>query len=106
MIKDSDIFSQLKEYLIDIEGFVPYKENAFVLIWKDKTQVDLIPFGDLEKVGVATVKGTGFISMNVEGFKKVFEEATEEIQTDVAEAHFNFLSTSFEFRKDEENRTD
>lgn len=82
MIKDSDIFADLKNYLIEVEGFVPYRENAFVLIWKDKTQVDLIPFGELEKQGVATVKGTGFISMNVEGFKEVYEEAAEEIQTD------------------------
>ena len=82
MIKDSDIFADLKNYLIEVEGFVPYRENAFVLIWKDKTQVDLIPFGKLEKQGVATVKGTGFISMNVEGFKEVYEEAAEEIQTD------------------------
>jgi len=37
----------VKKYLIEVEGFVPYKENAFVLIWKDKTQVDLIPFGEL-----------------------------------------------------------
>jgi len=82
MIKDSGIFADLKNYLIEVEGFVPYRENAFVLIWKDKTQVDLIPFGELEKQGVATVKGTGFISMNVEGFKEVYEEAAEEIQTD------------------------
>lgn len=82
MIKDSYLFDELKEYLIKEEGFVPYKENAFVLIWKDKTQVDLIPFGELETEGVATVKGTGFTSMNVEGFKEVFEQASEEIQTE------------------------
>jgi predicted nucleotidyltransferase len=82
MIKDSYLFDELKEYLIKEEGFVSYKENAFVLIWKDKTQVDLIPFGELETEGVATVKGTGFTSMNVEGFKEVFEQASEEIQTE------------------------
>ncbi len=86
MIKDSYVFDELKNYLIEVEGFVPYKENAFVLIWKDKTQVDLIPFGELEKEGVATVKGTGFTSMNVEGFKEVFEQASEEIQTE--DQHF------------------
>jgi predicted nucleotidyltransferase len=82
MIKDSSVFDELKDYLIKLEGFVPYKENAFVLIWKDKTQVDLFPFGELEKEGVATVRGTGFTSMSVEGFKEVFEEASEEIQTE------------------------
>lgn len=82
MIKDSDTFSQLKKYFIEEEGFVSYKENAFVLIWKDKTQIDLIPFGELEKDGVATVKGTGFTSMNVEGFSEVYEQASEEIMTE------------------------
>lgn len=82
MIKDSGIFSDLKNYLIEVEGFVPYKENAFVLIWKDKTQVDLIPFGEIELEGIATVRGTGFSSMNVEGFKEVYELASEEIQTE------------------------
>lgn len=67
---------------MEIEGFVANKENAFVLIWKDQTQVDLIPFGDLEKEGVVTVKGTGFTSMNVEGVKEVFKEASAEIQID------------------------
>jgi len=44
--------------------------------------LDLIPFGDLEKEGVVTVEGTGFTSMKVEGFKEVFEDASEEILTD------------------------
>jgi predicted nucleotidyltransferase len=82
MIKDIDQFEDLKTYFIETEGFAPYKENSFVLIWKGKTEVDLIPFGELENQGIITVKGTGFTSMNVEGFKEVFEEATEQIQTD------------------------
>lgn len=86
MIKDSFIFDKLKNYLISVEGFVAYKENAFVLIWKDKTQVDLIPFGELEKEGVVTVNGTGFTTMNVEGFMEVFEQASEKIQTE--DQHF------------------
>lgn len=82
MIKDSYLFNELKEYLIKEEEFVPYSRNAFVLIWKDKTQVDLIPFGELEKEGIVTVKGTGMTTMNVEGFKEVFVEASEEIETE------------------------
>jgi predicted nucleotidyltransferase len=81
MIKDSFVFDDLKGYLIEEEGFIPSKGNEFVLIWKDKSQVDLIPFGDLESEGFVTVKGTGFTSMNVEGFKEVYEKASEEIIT-------------------------
>ena len=82
MITDMVTFDDLKDYFIKVEGFIPYKSNAFVLIWKDKTQVDLIPFGELEKEGIVTVEGNGFTSMNVEGFKEVFEQASEEIQTE------------------------
>lgn len=82
MIKDSFVFDDLKSYLIEEEGFIPSKGNEFVLIWKDKSQVDLIPFGDLESKGIVTVKGTGFTSMNVEGFKEVYEQASEEIITE------------------------
>jgi predicted nucleotidyltransferase len=81
MIKDSFVFDDLKGYLIEEEGFIPSKGKEFVLIWKDKSQVDLIPFGDLESEGFVTVKGTGFTSMNVEGFKEVYEKASEEIIT-------------------------
>lgn len=84
LVKDNQMFSELREYLIKVEGFSPYKENVFVLIWKDKTQVDLIPFGELEKEGVVTVKGTGFTSMNVEGFREVFEKATTEVEIEDA----------------------
>ena len=82
MIKDSFVFDNLKSYLIEEEGFVPSKGNEFVLIWKDKNPVDLIPFGDLEREGIVTVKGTGFTSMNVEGFREVYEQASEEITTE------------------------
>jgi predicted nucleotidyltransferase len=82
MIKDSFVFDDLKSYLIEEEGFIPSKDNEFVLIWKDKSLVDLIPFGDLESEGIVTVKGTGFTSMNVEGFKEVYEQASEEIITE------------------------
>jgi len=82
MIKDSFVFDDLKSYLIEEEGFISSKGNEFVLIWKDKSQVDLIPFGDLESEGIVTVRGTGFTSMNVEGFKEVYELASEEIITE------------------------
>jgi len=82
MIRDSSDFDELKSYLIEEEGFVSSKGNEFVLIWKDKSQVDLIPFGDLEREGLVTVKGTGFTSINVEGFKEVYERASEEIITE------------------------
>ncbi|MDT8402665.1 MAG: nucleotidyl transferase AbiEii/AbiGii toxin family protein [Bacteroidales bacterium] len=82
MIRDSDVFDDLKSYLINEEEFTPAHGNEFVLIWRDQTQVDLIPFGELEREGIVTVNGTGFTSINVEGFKEVYEQASEEIETE------------------------
>lgn len=41
LINDKGIYEKLKAHLIEKADFVPSHENAFVLIWKDKTQVDL-----------------------------------------------------------------
>lgn len=81
LINDKGIYEALKDYLINKEGFNSYKENSFVLIWKDKTQVDLMPFGGIEDDdGKVTIVGTGYTSMQVPGFKEVYEEGLPEIQ--------------------------
>ena len=90
MIKDSDVFDELKSYFINEEDFIPVQGNEFVLIWKDRTQVDLIPFGELEREGIVTVKGTGFTSINVEGFKKFMNRHQRKLKqkaNDLKSAH-------------------
>ena len=74
LIKDSGHFADLKDYLISQEGFTGYKENAFVLIAPDHMQIDILPFGEIEKEGKVTVKGTGMTTLYVDGMKEVFEE--------------------------------
>ncbi len=80
LINDKDIYPQLIDYLITNEGFTPYKGNAFVLIWKDKTQVDLLPFGNIEdEDGKVTINGTGLTSISPQGFTEVYEAGLPEI---------------------------
>lgn len=45
LMNDKGVYEQLKDYLIREEGFQPYSGNAFVLLWKKRAQVDLLPFG-------------------------------------------------------------
>lgn len=79
-INDKGIYEQLKEYLIKNENFSPFKENAFVLIWKDGTEVDLLPFGAVEDEDrKVTVSGTGYTSVHVDGFKEVHDQELPEI---------------------------
>ncbi len=80
LIPNTKTFNELKEYLIKEEEFNPYHENAFVLIWKDGTQVDLLPFGDIEDNGVVKVEGRGHTSINVDGIREVYEKGLPEVE--------------------------
>jgi predicted nucleotidyltransferase len=80
LINDKGVYEQLKEYLINEEGFQPYKENAFVLI-KDNNEVDLLPFGAIEDEDCrVTVEGTGYTTVDVPGFKEVYEADLPELE--------------------------
>ena len=91
-INDKGVYESLKEYLINTEGFKPYSGNAFVLRWKDGTEMDLLPFGAIEDENSrVTIQGTGYTSINVDGFKEVFEEGLPELELN--EAHrFKFCT--------------
>jgi len=81
LINDKGIYEELKEHLIQNESFQPTHENAFVLLWKDKTEVDLLPFGTIEdEEGKVTVQGTGYTSIHVPGFSEVYAEGLPEVE--------------------------
>lgn len=86
LINDKGLYEKLKQHLISNADFVPSQENAFVLIWKDKTQVDLLPFGAIEDENrKVTVIGTGFTTVDVPGFSEVYDEGLPQMQ--LAERH-------------------
>ena len=92
LINDKGTYEALKEYLIEKEGFNPYKENAYVLIWKGQTEVDLLPFGAIEdEEGKVTMSGLGLININLQGFTEVYEEGLP--QLDLEDKHqFKFCT--------------
>ncbi|HEV7350969.1 nucleotidyl transferase AbiEii/AbiGii toxin family protein [Telluribacter sp.] len=80
LINKASIYEALKEYLIQHEGFSPSKENAFVLIWKDKTQVDLLPFGAIaDDSGTVRIEGSGFASVSMPGFDEIYAAGLPEL---------------------------
>lgn len=82
-INNEGIYEELKNYLVETEGFLPYKQNAFVLIWKDGTEIDLLPFGAIEDENrKVTIHGTGYTSVNVDGFREVYQRDLPEIELD------------------------
>jgi predicted nucleotidyltransferase len=74
-IDDKGTYDNLKKYLIEVEGFSPYKGNAFVLVWKSVIQVDLLPFGEIEdKDAGVTIEGSGLTSLYMPGFKEIYDD--------------------------------
>jgi predicted nucleotidyltransferase len=73
-------YDELREYLINEEGFFPYKGNNFVLIWKGRTQVDLLPFGAIEdENGRISTNGIGLTNISLQGFIEIYEEGLPEL---------------------------
>lgn len=90
-INDNGLYETLKEYLIMEEGFSPYHQNAFVLIYKDGTEVDLLPFGAIEDENRrVTVHGTGYTSIHVDGFREVYADGLPEVE--IGSHSFKFCS--------------
>ena len=74
-INEKGVYESLKEYLIDKENFQPYKGNAYVLIWNNTVEVDLLPFGTIEDEDrKVIVNGLGLTNINLQGFTEVYEE--------------------------------
>ena len=80
-INDKNIYADLREYLINVEGFIPYKGNGFVLKWKNIIQIGLMPFGEIEaKPSTITVEGTELTSLNMPGFKEIYDSGLPEAE--------------------------
>lgn len=74
-INDKGTYDNLKKYLIEIEGFSPYKGNSFVLVWKGFIQVDLLPFGEIkDKNDAVSIEDSGLTSLNMPGFKEIYDD--------------------------------
>lgn len=87
-------YDELREHLINEEGFFPYKGNNFVLIWKGRTQVDLLPFGAIEdENGRVSTNGIGLTNISLQGFTEIYEEGLPELNLQ-GEHQFKFCTLS------------
>ena len=81
LINDKGVYEALKDHLIVKEKFTSSKDNAFVLLWKDRHQVDLLPFGAIEdEDGKVETQGLGYTSILVPGFKEVYDSGLPQLQ--------------------------
>lgn len=80
-LNDKSTYQALKEYLIEEEGFYPLHDNAFILKWMDRFQVDLLPFGTIaDEDGIVKVDGTGLTTAHVPGFNEVYETGLPQLE--------------------------
>ncbi len=80
LVSNQDEYQRIRAYLIDTEKFTPYRGNAFVLIAPDGTQVDILPFGEIEDDGSVTVNGQGMTSIRVDGLIDVYNNGIEDVE--------------------------
>lgn len=91
-INNIETYDELREHLINEEGFFPYKGNNFVLIWKGRTQVDLLPFGAIEdENGRVTTNGIGLTNISLQGFTEIYEEGLPQLNLE-DEHQFKFCT--------------
>lgn len=80
LIRDEKKYKELREFLIEKEGFTSYKENQLVLIWQNGKEVDLMPFEDATAKGSISIASVGLTDLKVDGFKEVYESQLPEVE--------------------------
>jgi predicted nucleotidyltransferase len=81
LVQTTQQYEELRDYLTEKKGYTRYKGNAFVLISPKKTQVDILPFGEIEREGIVEIQSRGLSQISVDGFKEVHESGTEPLTT-------------------------
>lgn len=80
LIPTKERYLQLKDRLIGNGHFKEVRDNPFKLIHSGKTEIDVLPFGGLDREGNVLLAGAGFTSLTIEGFSEVFESATVPVE--------------------------
>ncbi len=73
-------YNELRAALKEKYNYIESTENAFCLITQDGKQIDLLPFGEIEKDGQVIIEGKGLTKVNLDGFKEAFEFGAQEIK--------------------------
>ncbi len=85
-IANRDDYNRLRKYLVEEKKFVESKANPFTMISSEGLVVDILPFGEIEIDDHVKIAGEGLTSIQVNGFKEVYESGTENIEFDKGHA--------------------
>ncbi len=78
-VGDQEDYNLLRRTLIDKYDYAQSSTNAFCLLTSDGKQIDLLPFGAIEKDGKVIIEGKGLTSINLDGFEEAFHFGTNEV---------------------------
>lgn len=79
-IPDVVSYNRLRTMLITEYGYQDSVENAFCLLSREGSQVDLLPFGEIEAEGKVVIEGKGLTTIGLDGFKEVYENGLESVR--------------------------
>jgi len=79
-VPSEDKYNQLRKVLMYKYGYYPSEENAFCLLTPDGKQIDLLPFGKIEKDDRVMIEGKGLTEVNLVGFKEVYNVGATEVR--------------------------
>lgn len=79
LINSKERYAELRQRLLAGGHFTGLRDNQFKLIHTSKTEIDLLPFGGLDREGQVLLAGTGRTAVSVEGFSEVFQSGTQEV---------------------------
>lgn len=79
-IPDTSKYIALKSKLQQDYSYRNCPNNAFCMFTPNSQQIDLLPFGAIEKENQVIIAGKGLITINLEGFQEVFNFGLQTIQ--------------------------
>ena len=91
-VGDRAQFYTVKEILVEREGFHEVHENAFALVNSRGSQIDILPFGEIEVYQGQIIGSQGLSSSKVNGFNEVSQAGTSAV--DLGETRFQVATLS------------
>jgi len=79
-VPDVSTYNQLRKVLVEDFKYTQSTVNAFCLFTPEGMQIDLLPFGEIEENGEFAIEGVGLRSVNLDGFKEVFERGAIDVK--------------------------
>ena len=78
-VPSDEKYNDLIRVLEERFAFTKSSTNRFALISKDGHQLDLLPFGEIEKASQVMIKGKVYSQIDLEGFREVYQFGVEEV---------------------------